>query len=140
MEEAVEHCGKGVSIWPQFSTDEGDEPDVVMACCGDIPTQETLAAIDLLLRYLPDLKIRCVNVVDMEKGNIDTPLELAIRNQTDRFSLAIDAIDHMPKLQNRGASAREKLKNEQRAAANEAYENGSDPEYLTEWKWSGKHV
>ncbi|RYP61942.1 hypothetical protein DL771_009949 [Monosporascus sp. 5C6A] len=70
-----------------------------------------------------------------EKGNIDTPLELAIRNQTDRFSLAMDAIDRMPHLHNAGASAREKLRVQQQAASNEAYENGSDPEYLTNWKW-----
>lgn len=75
-----------------------------------------------------------------EKGNIDTPLELAIRNQTDRFSLAMDAIDHIPHLRDRGASAREKLKNQQQEAANEAYENGSDPEYLSEWKWPDKGI
>ncbi|KAI1249797.1 hypothetical protein MGN70_009411 [Eutypa lata] len=140
MDEAVSHCSKGVSIWPPFSTNEGKEPDIIMACCGDISTQETVAAIDLLLQHLPDLKVRCVNVVDMfkEKGNIDTPLELAIRNQTDRFSLAMDAIDRIPHLRDRGASVREKLKNQQQEAANEAYENGSDPEYLSEWKWPDK--
>ncbi len=75
-----------------------------------------------------------------EKGNIDTPLELAIRNQTDRFSLAADAIGHIPHLQGRGADVREKLKNQQQAAANEAYENGDDPEYLSEWKWPGERT
>lgn len=67
MDEVVSHCSKGVSIWPPFSTNEGKEPDIIMACCGDISTQETVAAIDLLLQHLPDLKIRCVNVVDMFK-------------------------------------------------------------------------
>lgn len=88
MEEAVEHCGKGVSIWPQFSTDEGEEPDVIMACCGDIPTQETLAAIELLLKHLPDLKIRCVNVVDMFKliHNTDHPHGLTDKDWVSLFT------------------------------------------------------
>jgi xylulose-5-phosphate/fructose-6-phosphate phosphoketolase len=194
MEQAVEHCTKGIGIWPQFSTDAGAEPDLVMASCGDIATNESLAAIDLLLQNFPDLKIRCVNVVDlfklishvdhphgmtdqewtslftndkpvifnfhsypwlvhrltykrpgattnlhvrgyMEKGNIDTPLELAIRNKTDRFSLAMDAIDRMPHLKNRGATAMEKLRNAQIAARNDAFEHGVDPEFLSAWKW-----
>lgn len=194
MDAAIAHCTKGVGIWPQFSTDIGQEPDVVMASCGDIPTQESLAAIDLLLQHFPDLKIRCVNVVDLfklisptdhphglsdaewvaiftedkpiifnfhsypfmihrfcykrpgsknlhvrgykEKGNIDTPLELAIRNQTDRFSLAMDAIDRMPNLKNRGAAAREALRNEQIKASAYSYEVGMDPPSLKNWTWS----
>ncbi|KAI1505054.1 D-xylulose 5-phosphate/D-fructose 6-phosphate phosphoketolase [Biscogniauxia marginata] len=193
MEQAVEHCTKGIGIWQQFSTDANSEPDLVMASCGDVSTHESLAAIDLLLEHFPELKIRCVNVVDMfklishadhphgltdaewvalftdnrpiifnfhsypwlvhrltykrpgnmnihvrgykEKGNIDTPLELAIRNQTDRFSLAMDAIDRIPKLGNRGATARETLKNQQIAAAAEAFENGVDPPFLSNWVW-----
>lgn len=70
-----------------------------------------------------------------EKGNIDTPLELAIRNGTDRFSLAIDAIDHLPGLGNKGAEARESLLNEQIKAKNYAFHEGVDPEYLTKWSW-----
>jgi xylulose-5-phosphate/fructose-6-phosphate phosphoketolase len=194
MDKAVEHCTKGIGIWPQFSTDAGTEPDVVMASCGDVSTYESLAAIDLLLQYLPDVKIRCVNVIDLfklihhtdhphgitdlewsalfttdrpiifnfhsypwlvhrltykrpgshnihvrgykEKGNIDTPLELAIRNQTDRFSLAMDAIDHMEHLHNRGSAAREVLRNEQIRAQNTALETGLDPLHLREWKWN----
>ncbi|KXJ90337.1 XFP N-terminal domain-domain-containing protein [Microdochium bolleyi] len=193
MEEAVMHCTKGIGIWPQYSSDAGEEPDVVMASCGDISTFESLAAIDLLLKQFPDLKIRCVNVVDLfklishedhphgltdaefdsiftadkpvifnfhaypymvhkftykrngsrnihvkgyrEKGNIDTPLELAIRNNTDRFSLAISALDHIQGLGNRGSSAREQLKNQRIEALHQAHETGADPEYVTEWKW-----
>ncbi|KAF3352392.1 hypothetical protein VdG1_09079 [Verticillium dahliae VDG1] len=193
MDKAVEHCTKGIGIWPQFSTDAGAEPDVVMASCGDVSTHESLAAIDLLLTHFPDLKVRCVNVVDLfklihhtdhshgltdaewtalftdnvpvifnfhsypwlvhrltykrpgaanlhvrgykEKGNIDTPLELAIRNQTDRFSLAIDAIDRIPSLHNRGAAARETLRNEQIRAKNVAFETGLDPPFLKDWQW-----
>ena len=65
MDQAIEHCTVGVGIWAWASNDEGGEPDVVMACCGDIPTLETLAAVDLLRTHIPDLKIRVVNVVDL---------------------------------------------------------------------------
>ena len=67
MDAAVAHCTAGIGIWPWASTDPGGEPDVVMACCGDVPTLETLAAVTLLRRYLPTLKIRVVNVVDLMK-------------------------------------------------------------------------
>jgi xylulose-5-phosphate/fructose-6-phosphate phosphoketolase len=192
-EAAIEHCTKGVGIWKWASNDEGDEPDLVMASCGDVPTIESLAATALLRSHFPNAKIRFVNVVDLfklisekehshglsdvefkaiftddkpvifnfhsypwlihrltyhrkgqhnlhvtgyhEKGNINTPLELAIRNGTDRFSLAIDAIDRMPGLQNRGAGARETLVNKRIAARNYAYENGIDMEAVTDWTW-----
>jgi xylulose-5-phosphate/fructose-6-phosphate phosphoketolase len=65
MESAIEHCTRGIGIWEWASTDQGIEPDVVMACAGDIPTLETLAAVDLLRRYFPDIRIRVVNVVDL---------------------------------------------------------------------------
>lgn len=193
MEHAIQHCTKGIGIWPQFSTDAGKEPDLVMASCGDISTHESLAGLDLLLRHFPELKIRFVNCVDLfklihpsehphgltdkewtslftsdkpiifnfhsypwmvhrltykrpgsrnlhvrgyrEKGNIDTPLELAIRNQTDRFSLAMDAIDRMPHLHNKGTAARQSLLNAQIEAKNEAFKNGMDPPALTNWTW-----
>ena len=67
MDAAVKHCNAGIGIWKWASTDEGAEPDVVMACCGDVPTIETLAAVDLLREHVPDLKIRVVNVVDLMK-------------------------------------------------------------------------
>jgi xylulose-5-phosphate/fructose-6-phosphate phosphoketolase len=70
-----------------------------------------------------------------EKGNIDTPLELAIRNSTDRFSLAMDAIDRMPQMHNRGAAARQALLNAQIAASNYSFANGSDPAFLKDWTW-----
>ncbi len=65
MEQAVKHCTQGIGIWQWASNDQGCEPDVVMACCGDTPTLETLAAVTILRRYLPDLKIRVINVVDL---------------------------------------------------------------------------
>ncbi|KUJ24384.1 D-xylulose 5-phosphate/D-fructose 6-phosphate phosphoketolase [Mollisia scopiformis] len=193
MEEAIEHCTKGLGIWDWASNDQGVEPDVVMASCGDVPTHESLAAVALLREFLPDLKIRFVNVVDLfklisevdhphglsdrewksiftddkpiifnfhsypwlihrltykrpgqlnihvrgykEKGNIDTPLELAIRNQTDRYSLAMDAIDRIPTLHNRASGVREKLMNLQIAAKTWAFEHGIDPDYIRNWRW-----
>ena len=65
MESAIVHCTAGIGIWGWASNDQGAEPDAVMACCGDVPTLETLAAVDLLRRSLPDIKIRVVNVVDL---------------------------------------------------------------------------
>ena len=193
MEAAVAHCTKGAGIWSWASNDQGVEPDVVMASCGDVPTMESLAATALLRQHLPDLKVRFVNVVDLfklvphnehphgmtdreyealftadkpvvfnfhaypwlihrltyrrpgqenlhvrgykEQGNIDTPLELAIRNQTDRFSLAIDAIDRSPRLRDRGAHVRDALLNQQIDAKNHAFEFGVDPPEITDWKW-----
>jgi xylulose-5-phosphate/fructose-6-phosphate phosphoketolase len=65
MDEAVVHCTKGIGIWDWASTDRGVQPDLVMACAGDVPTMETLAAVDILLGFLPELRIRVVNVVDL---------------------------------------------------------------------------
>jgi xylulose-5-phosphate/fructose-6-phosphate phosphoketolase len=194
MEEAATHCTKGAGIWDWASNDQGADPDVVMASCGDLPTQEALAATALLRQHMPALKIRFVNVVDLfkliasndhphglsdreytalftadrpvifnfhsypfmihrltykrpgasanlhvrgykEKGNIDTPLELAIRNQTDRYSLAMDALDRIAELHNSGAGVREKLLDEQIRMRNWAFEHGTDPEEITSWKW-----
>ena len=66
MEQAVAHCTEGIGVWDWASNDEG-EPDVVMACCGDVPTLETLAAVTILRKHLPKLKIRVINVVDLMK-------------------------------------------------------------------------
>jgi xylulose-5-phosphate/fructose-6-phosphate phosphoketolase len=67
MDQAVKHCTMGAGIWEFASNDRGSEPDVVMACCGDVPTLETLAAVELIRRHLPELKVRVVNVVDLMK-------------------------------------------------------------------------
>jgi len=67
MDEAIKHCEAGLGIWEWASNDMGTEPDVVMACCGDVPTMETLAAVDLLRQHIPDLKVRVVNVVNLMK-------------------------------------------------------------------------
>ena len=193
MDAAIAHCTKGIGIWSWASNDEGGEPDVIMASCGDVPTMESMAATALLREHLPEMKVRFVNVVDLfklvpnsehrhgltdrefeaifgsnkpvvfnfhgypwlihrltyrrpgqhnihvrgykEQGNINTPLELAIRNQTDRFSLAIDAIDRAPRLGGRGAHVREALLDQQIACREYAYEFGIDPSAITNWKW-----
>jgi xylulose-5-phosphate/fructose-6-phosphate phosphoketolase len=67
MDAAVKHCTAGLGIWPWASNDQGGEPDVIMACCGDVPTLETLAAVELLRTHFPDLKVRVINVVNLMK-------------------------------------------------------------------------
>ena len=193
MDAAITHCTKGISIWSQASNDQGAEPDVVMACAGDIPTQEALAATAMLREEFPDLKIRFINVIDLfkmqshrehphglsdrdfdslfttdkpivfnfhgypwlihrlaysrtnhrnlhvrgykERGNINTPMELAIDNEIDRFTLAIDVIDRVPKLHNIGAHAKEKFLNQQIDARHYAHQHGIDKPEILEWRW-----
>jgi xylulose-5-phosphate/fructose-6-phosphate phosphoketolase len=193
VEHAILHCTKGISIWEQASNDKGQEPDVVMACAGDIPTQEALAATALLRSEFKELKIRFINVVDLfklqsarehphglcdrdfdslftlnkpvifnfhgypwlihkltynrtnhqnihvrgykERGNINTPMELAIENEIDRFTLAIDVIDRVPALQAAGAHAKERFRNEQIACRYYAHEHGVDRPDVLEWRW-----
>ena len=193
MDAAIKHCTKGIGIWEWASTDQGCEPDLVMAAAGDIATQEALAATVLLRQEFADVKIRFVNVVDLfkmqptsehphglsdrdfdslftvdrpvifnfhgypwlvhrlayrrtnhqnfhvrgykEKGNINTPMELAIENQIDRFSLAMDAIDRTPKLQRIGAHAKERFRDLQIDCLNGAHENGIDAPEITHWTW-----
>ena len=193
MDAAIAHCTKGAGIWDWASNDQGAEPDVVMASCGDVPTMESLAATALLREHLPDVKVRFVNVVDLaklvpstehphgmtdrefealftpdkpvifnfhsypwlvhrltyrrpgqhnihvrgykEQGNINTPLELAIRNQTDRFSLVIDAIDRVPRFRVTASSVREAMLNQQIACKNHAWEFGVDDPEITNWQW-----
>jgi xylulose-5-phosphate/fructose-6-phosphate phosphoketolase len=193
MEEAVRHCSKGIGIWSWASNDQGSEPDVVMACAGDVPTMEALGATALLRENFPDLKIRFINVVDLfkmepetehlhglsdwdfdslftidkpiifnfhgypwlihklayrrtnhdnlhvrgykEKGNINTPLQLAIENQIDRFNLAVDVIDRVPKLRVAGAHFKEWLKNQIIDNTNHANEYGTDKPEFSKWTW-----
>jgi xylulose-5-phosphate/fructose-6-phosphate phosphoketolase len=67
MDSAIKHCTAGIGIWEWASNDKGGEPDLVMACAGDVPTLETLAAVHLLRQFVPDLKLRVINVVDLMK-------------------------------------------------------------------------
>jgi xylulose-5-phosphate/fructose-6-phosphate phosphoketolase len=193
IDTAITHCTKGISIWAQASNDQGQEPDVVIACAGDIPTQEALAATALLRNEFKDLKIRFINVIDLfkmqtdrehphglsdrdfdslftvdkpivfnfhgypwlihrlsynrtnhrnlhvrgykERGNINTPMELAIENEIDRYTLAIDVIDRVPKLQSIGAHAKEKFRNAQIECRRYAHAFGVDKPEVTEWRW-----
>ncbi len=67
MDQAIKHCTEGLGIWEWASNDKGSEPDVVMACCGDVPTLETLAAVELIRKHLPEIKVRVINIVDLMK-------------------------------------------------------------------------
>ena len=90
MEEAVEHCTRGVGIWPWASNDDGEEPDVVLACAGDIPTLETLSAASILRERLPELKVRVINVVDLMRlePDIGAPTRTARIASSTRCSRA----------------------------------------------------
>jgi xylulose-5-phosphate/fructose-6-phosphate phosphoketolase len=197
MEQAVKHCTKGIGIWDWASNDDcgtaADEPDVIMACCGDIPTMESLAATAILREELPELKVRFINVVDLyrlqsatehphglsdkefdvlftsdkpvifnfhgypwlihklayrrtnqerihvrgykEQGNINTPLELAMLNQIDRFNLVIDVIDRVEKLGSRAVYLRERMRNEIIDNLAYAHEQGMDKLEVVNWRW-----
>jgi xylulose-5-phosphate/fructose-6-phosphate phosphoketolase len=194
MDEAVKHCTAGIGIWEWASNDRGSEPDVVMACAGDVPTLETLAAVDLLHHHLPDLKIRVVNVVDLmtlqphedhphgltdhdfdalfttdkpvifahhgypwlihrltyrrtnhrnihvrgykEEGTTTTPFDMVVRNDLDRFHLASDVIDRLPRLGYLAAYAKQALRD--KLIEHEAYicEHGEDMPEVKDWRWS----
>jgi xylulose-5-phosphate/fructose-6-phosphate phosphoketolase len=192
-DQAIEHCTKGIGIWEWASTDAGTEPDVVLGCAGDVPTMETLAAVDILRNAFPDLRIRLVNVVDLmrlqddrahphglsdaefdsyfttdrpvifayhgypwlihrltyrranhenfhvrgyvEEGTTTTPFDMCVLNGIDRFDLAIDVIDRVPRLQSRGAHLRDRLRNkliEHRLYVRAA---GDDLPEVREWQW-----
>jgi len=197
MKEAAEHCTAGLGIWHWASTDqtgEGAAPDVVMACAGDVPTLETLAAVTLLRDFFPDLKIRVVNVVDLmtlqpesehphglsdaafdqmftssspiifayhgypwlihrltyrrtghanlhvrgfkERGTTTTPFDMTVLNDLDRFHLAIDVIDRVPRLGEVGAEVRQQLLaklDEHRAYVEET---GDDLPEVRNWRWT----
>jgi xylulose-5-phosphate/fructose-6-phosphate phosphoketolase len=193
MDAAITHCTKGIGRWEPACSDQGVEPEVVMASAGDIPTQEALAAITMLREEFPDLKIRYINVVDLlrllpetdhphglsdpdfdllfttdkpvifnfhgypwlihrltysrtnhsnfhvhgyqEQGNINTPLELAIENKIDRFTLAMNVIKYVPRLQRIGGSALAKFLNDQIACRAYAYRYGIDRPDVAGWKW-----
>jgi xylulose-5-phosphate/fructose-6-phosphate phosphoketolase len=198
LEQAKRHVAKGISIIRWASTDdlgvEPDEPEVVMACAGDIPTKETLAAVEILQREIPTLRIRVINVVKLfaltdpkehphglsdrdfdtlfttdrpvifnfhgypwlihrltyrrtnhsnfhvrgykEKGNINTPLELAMNNQIDRFNLVIDVIDRVPRLGSRAAHIKERMQEQILSHREYAHTHGMDSPEITNWRWA----
>ncbi|MBK8289032.1 MAG: phosphoketolase family protein [Cellvibrionales bacterium] len=168
MESAIKHTAAGIGIWDWASNDEGGEPDVVMACAGDVPTLETIAAVEWLTQHFPDLRIRVINVVDLmtlqqprehphglsdtdfeelftkdkpiifayhgypwlihrltynrnnhdnlhvrgykEEGTTSTPFDMVVMNDMDRFHLAADVIDRVPKLAARAAYAKQAIR------------------------------
>ncbi|MRD72911.1 phosphoketolase family protein [Rhodocyclus tenuis] len=197
MDEAIRHCAKGIGIWSWAGNDdqgsEPDQPDVVMASCGDVPTLEALAATEILRREFPNLRVRFVNVVDLfclappeehpsglsdadfdslftpdkpvifnfhgypwlihkliyrrsnqsrvhvrgykEQGSINTPLELAIINQVDRYNLVIDVIDRVPQLRSAAAYVKERMKNEIIDQTQYAHRHGIDRPEVRDWLW-----
>ena len=193
MDAAVKHCAAGVGIWTWASTDAGQEPDVVMACAGDIPTLETLAAVDILRQHFPDLKIRVVNVVDLmtlqspnehphglsdrefdslfttdkpvifayhgypwlihrltyrrtnhdnlhvrgykEEGTTTTPFDMTVLNDLDRFHLAGDVIDRVPRLQTIGAHVRQTLRDKLVEHKHYIHQHGDDLPEVKDWQW-----
>ncbi|MFN9644192.1 MAG: phosphoketolase, partial [Cyanobacteriota bacterium] len=198
LEQARCHVEKGIGLWGWASNDDQgtqmDEPDVVMACAGDIPTKEILAAVEILREAIPSLKIRVLNVVKLfaltrpkdhphglsdsdfdslfttdrpvifnfhgypwlihrltyhrtnhanihvrgykEKGNINTPLELAMNNQIDRFNLVIDVIDRVPSLGYRAAHLKERMKEAILSHRAYAHAHGMDAPEITDWRWT----
>jgi len=193
MNSAIEHCTNGIGIWEWASTDNNTEPDLVMACAGDVPTLETLAAVDLLRQHFPDLKIRVINVVDLmtlqpstehphglsdhdfdslfttekpvifayhgypwlihrltyrrnnhdnlhvrgykEEGTTTTPFDMTVMNDLDRYHLAGDAVDRVPKLQRVGAHFKQFLRNKLVEHKQYIYEHGIDMPEILNWKW-----
>jgi len=193
MDQAVVHCTKGIGIWEWASTDGDDEPDVVVGCAGDVPTMEALAAVDLLLGFFPDLKVRFVNVVDLmrlqdhrehphglsdadfdalfttdrpvifayhgypwlihrltyrrtnhenihvrgykEEGTTTTPFDMTVLNQVDRFNLAIDVIDRVPRLRSHSGQAREWLRNKLIEHHSYIRAHGEDLPDVRDWQW-----
>ena len=194
IDSAVKHCTAGIGIWEWASTDRGQEPEVVMACAGDIPTLETLAAVDLLGQQFPDLKIRVVNVVDLmrlqppeehphglsnrdfdslfttdkpvvfayhgypwlihrltyrrtnhqnmhvrgykEEGTTTTPFDMVALNDLDRFHLAIDVIDRVPRFAAVGAYAKQEFRDRLIEHRQYIQRVGDDPPSIRDWKWS----
>jgi len=193
IETAAKHCAAGIGIWDFASTDQGIEPDVVMACAGDVPTLETLAAVDILRRELPDLKIRVVNVVDLmtlqpqsehphglsdkdfdsiftkdkpiifayhgypwlihrltyrrtnhenlhvrgykEEGTTSTPFDMVVMNDIDRYHLAGDVIDRVPRVQYTAARVKQYLHDCLIDHKNYVEEFGEDMPQIRDWKW-----
>jgi xylulose-5-phosphate/fructose-6-phosphate phosphoketolase len=195
MDSAVRHCEAGVGIWEWASTDGGRDPDLVLVCAGDVPTLEVLAARTLLRQYLPDLRVRVVNVVDLmrlqpesehphglsddgfdrlftkdrpvvfayhgypslihrltyrrrnhpnihvrgykEEGTTTTPFDMVVRNNMDRFQLAIDSLRRLPEWETRSAAAVEAYRAELARHASYIVEHGEDLPEVQSWRWTG---
>ena len=192
-EAAVRHCAAGAGIWGWASNDREGEPDVVMACAGDVPTLETLAAVDLLRNHFPDLKIRVVNVVDLmtlqpssehphglsdrdfdslftidkpiifayhgypwlihrltyrrtnhenlhvrgykEEGTTTTPFDMTVLNDIDRFHLAGDVADRVPRLRPVNGHFKQFLRDKLVEHKEYIERYGEDMPEVRDWKW-----
>ncbi len=179
MDAAVRHCAAGAGVWEWASRDAGVgqvDPDVVMACAGDVPTLEALAAVTLLRTYVPDIRIRFVNVVDLmvlfttdkpvifafhgypaiihkltyrrhnhdnihvrgykEEGTTTTRFDMVVLNNVDRFQLALDAIQRIPRLANQVAA--ETARYETTMQRHKLYigEHGEDMPEILDWRWT----
>jgi xylulose-5-phosphate/fructose-6-phosphate phosphoketolase len=195
MDTAIKHCTAGIGIWDWASNDRDSEPDVVMACCGDVPTLETLAAVDLLRHYLPELRIRVINVVDLmklqpdsehphgmsdrefellftpdkpivfafhgypwlihrltyrranhgnlhvrgykEEGTTTTPFDMVVRNDLDRFNLALDVIERLPDLGHNVAYIVQEIREKLIEHKQYITTYGDDLPEIKEWRWPG---
>ncbi|MDQ6699471.1 MAG: phosphoketolase family protein, partial [Acidobacteriota bacterium] len=197
MQAAIAHCTAGIGIWGWASSDQGTEPDAVIACAGDVPTLEALAAVDFLRAHLPDLRIRFVNIVDVmtlqpktehphglddrefdsiftsdkpvvfafhgypwlihrlvyrrtnhknfhvrgykEEGTTTTPFDMTVLNDLDRFHLAGDVIDRVPRLRDIAAHVSQSLRNKLIEHRQYVMKHGDDMPEIRNWKWPGTH-
>jgi xylulose-5-phosphate/fructose-6-phosphate phosphoketolase len=193
MESAIAHCTTGIGIWDWASNDQGGDPDVVMACAGDVPTLEVLAAVDLLRQHFPDIKIRVVNVVDLmtlqpstehphgltdadfdsmfttdkpiifayhgypwlihrltyrraghdnlhvrgykEEGTTTTPFDMTVLNDLDRFHLAGDVVDRVPRMREIGGHFKQFIRNKLIQHREYICHYGEDMPEIRDWKW-----
>ena len=193
LDAARTHCTEGIGLWPWASTDKDQEPDAVLACCGDVPTLEIMAAASILREHLPELKIRVVNVVDLlklerptehphglpdadydalftrdkpvifafhgypwlvhrltynrannqylhvrgykEEGTITTSFDMTVLNEMDRFHLAMDVLDRVPQLGNKGAYLKQYLKDKLVEHKQYITTHGEDMPEVRNWQW-----
>jgi len=193
LDAARTHCAEGIGLWAWASTDAGQEPDAVLACCGDVPTLEILAAASILREHLPELKIRVINVVDLlklerstehphglseadydalftrdkpvifafhgypwlvhrltysrannqhmhvrgykEEGTITTAFDMTVLNDMDRFHLAMDVLDRVPQLGNKGAYLKQWLKDKLVEHKRYIDLHGEDMPEIRNWQW-----
>lgn len=193
LDAARTHCAEGIGLWAWASTDASQEPDAVLACCGDVPTLEILAAASILREHLPELKIRVINVVDLlklerhtehphgldeadydalftrdklvifafhgypwlvhrltynrdnnqhihvrgykEEGTITTAFDMTVLNDMDRFHLAMDVLDRVPGLGNKGAYLKQQLQDKLVEHKRYITTHGEDMPEIRNWQW-----
>ncbi|MBV6749236.1 phosphoketolase family protein [Pseudomonas chlororaphis] len=194
MPSAVRHCAIGAGIWGWAGNEDAGGPDVVMACAGDVPTLETLASVTLLREYIPDIRIRVVNVVDLmvlqprsehphglqdddfaelfttdrpvifafhgypalihkltyqrinhdnfhvrgfrDEGTTTTPFDMVVLNNLDRYQLALDAIERIPRLRHEVGHARERYWTMIERHKHYISEHGEDLPHVRDWQWT----